>query len=44
MRESKVLRVDSKFPYDDMERMTVGAGVLVSDVLLADFETKPRKK
>ena len=44
MRESKVLHVDSKCPYDDMGRPTVDAVVLVFDVLLFDFETKPRKK
>ena len=44
MRESKVLRVDSKCPDDDRGRPSVDAAVLVFDVLLFDFETKPRKR
>ena len=44
MREGKVLRVDSKCPYDDTGKPSVDAVVLVFDVLLFDFETKPRKR
>ena len=44
MRESKVLRADSKCPYDDTERPSAGAVFLAFDVLLVDFETKPRMK
>ena len=43
MRKSKALRVDSKCPYDGTGRPSVDAVVLVFDVLLVDFETKPKK-
>ena len=44
MRGSKVLRVDSKCPYDGTGKQSVDAVVLVFDVLLFDFETKPKKR
>ena len=36
--------MDSKCPYDDKGRPSVDAVVLVFDVLLFDFETKPRER
>jgi len=44
MLESKVLRVDSKCPYDDTGTPSVDAVVLAFDVLPVDFETKPKKR
>ena len=36
--------MDSIYPYDDTEKLLVDSVVLVFDVLLDDFGTKPKGK